>query len=278
MYIIVRITNKNSKENVDIKFYKQDEIGNQKVTQFTGYAPHDDEIIEEFKILALHLKTHLESNILYSLVLDRLARPLCKQDYISLLLNDFGIKLDFDNIYNVNEEVDFSFINKMKDKINDNSTSLLYGKISLVFYDYTTLYFQSFKYDDLKKNKYIKELQLNRPPSQILLSLLVNEEGLQLDYNLFPILLYEGDKEPIFSNNLLEEEKMWDNVSGLFTDINELKIKIIKIYQKLLLIEYCFEVRMANLRIMPIYFPNSLEDINFKLFLKVIDDISMYVN
>ncbi len=61
---------------------------------------------------------------------------------------------------------------------------------SLVFYDVTALYFETFKADDFCKNGFSKDNKPNQP--QILVGLVVSKEGFPVAYELFPGNTFEG--------------------------------------------------------------------------------------
>jgi transposase len=61
---------------------------------------------------------------------------------------------------------------------------------SLVFYDVTTLYFESFESDDLRQCGFSKDNKFNQP--QIILGLLVNSEGFPFGYQIFNGKKFEG--------------------------------------------------------------------------------------
>jgi transposase len=54
---------------------------------------------------------------------------------------------------------------------------------SLVFYDLTTLYFESFETDNLRKIGFSKDNKASNP--QIMIGLLVNDLGFPISYQLF---------------------------------------------------------------------------------------------
>lgn len=60
----------------------------------------------------------------------------------------------------------------------------------VVFYDVTTLYFETFKNDRLRKPGFSKDSKHNQP--QIVLCLVVNETGFPITYHLFPGNTFEG--------------------------------------------------------------------------------------
>ena len=64
------------------------------------------------------------------------------------------------------------------------------GKIDLIFFDATTLYFESFTEDELKQNGFSKDHKFGQP--QVLLALMVTEQGIPIGYEVFPGSTYEG--------------------------------------------------------------------------------------
>jgi transposase len=65
------------------------------------------------------------------------------------------------------------------------------GKIAIVFYDVTTLYFEAKDEDDFRKTGFSKDGKHQQP--QIVLGLLVSQNGYPLDYYVFEGNKYEGD-------------------------------------------------------------------------------------
>lgn len=64
------------------------------------------------------------------------------------------------------------------------------GQIAVVFYDMTTLYFEAEDEDDLRKIGFSKDGKFEHP--QILLGLLVGQEGLPIGYDIFEGNTFEG--------------------------------------------------------------------------------------
>jgi transposase len=82
-------------------------------------------------------------------------------------------------------------IDQIKQISLNHTLSLFGGKISLMFYDVTTLYFEASDEDDLRKMGFSKDGKHQQP--QIVLGLLVSEGGYPLDYDIFEGNKYEGD-------------------------------------------------------------------------------------
>ena len=59
-----------------------------------------------------------------------------------------------------------------------------YGGMNIVFFDVTTLYFESQKRDDLRNFGYSKDCKFNEV--QVVLSLVINSQGRPLSYEIFP--------------------------------------------------------------------------------------------
>ena len=130
------------------------------------------------------------SNILYHITMARLASPASKKASVSLLQKDFGITLSLDKVYRMMDKLDDKVIEKIQKKAYQATKSILKEKINVLFYDCTTLYFESFTPDELKQNGYSKDGKFNQP--QVLLALLVTEEGLPIGYEVFPGATFEG--------------------------------------------------------------------------------------
>lgn len=64
------------------------------------------------------------------------------------------------------------------------------GKIDIIFFDATTVYFESFSSDEFKSIGFSKDLKFNQP--QVLFCLMVNKDGLPIGYKVFPGDTYEG--------------------------------------------------------------------------------------
>lgn len=127
---------------------------------------------------------------LYHLVMARIANPSSKRSSVRLLEQDFGVSLSLDAVYRLMDKIDDTVITKIKRLAHHTATGLLNEKITVLFYDCTTLYFESFTEDDLKQNGFSKDNKHNQ--AQVLLGLMVTREGLPLGYEVFEGSCYEG--------------------------------------------------------------------------------------
>jgi transposase len=72
----------------------------------------------------------------------------------------------------------------------EHTKKILGGNIGLVFYDVTTLYFETDYSDDFRITGFSKDGKHSQP--QVVLGLLVSKDGYPLSYSLFPGSQYEG--------------------------------------------------------------------------------------
>ena len=84
--------------------------------------------------------------------------------------------------------------NRLKEQVEQiafaHTLKILQGKISIVFYDMTTLYFEASDEDDLRKAGFSKDGKHQNP--QIFLGLLVGLGGYAIGYDIFEGNIYEG--------------------------------------------------------------------------------------
>lgn len=124
------------------------------------------------------------------LVIARLAFPLSKLKTIEYLYRYQGTSLDIDAIYR--------FLDKLNDKLKpqveqiafSHTKRVLKNNISVVFYDMTTLYFETSDEDDLRRTGFSKDGKHQCP--QIYIGLLVGLGGYAIGYDIFEGDIYEG--------------------------------------------------------------------------------------
>jgi transposase len=74
-------------------------------------------------------------------------------------------------------------------------------KFDLLFYDVTTLYFETFEEDNLRKNGFSKDNKCQQP--QIIVALMVTREGLPIAYEVFSGNTFEGNTILPFVNDFI---------------------------------------------------------------------------
>lgn len=127
---------------------------------------------------------------LFNIVMARIANPNSKRASVIQLEKDFGVKLSLEGVYKMMDKLDKEAIAKIELQSYSNAKRILKEKINVVFYDCTTLYFESFSEDELKQNGYSKDMKFNQP--QVLLGLISTREGLPIGYGLYAGSQYEG--------------------------------------------------------------------------------------
>lgn len=131
-------------------------------------------------------------NVLFKhLVITRLVYPVSKLKTVDYLYKYQGIQLSVYSIYRYLDTLHASQIETVKQISLTHTLSVLNNNISVVFYDVTTLYFETRDEDDFKRKGFSKDGKHQQP--QIVLGLLVSERGYPLDYHVFEGDKYEGD-------------------------------------------------------------------------------------
>jgi transposase len=129
--------------------------------------------------------------VMKDIVMARLSKPCSKRSSIELLERDFGIKIPLEKVYRMMDTLTESRIKRLQDISWHHSRDLLTEEINLLFYDCTTLYFESFMEDELRSFGYSKDHKFSQ--GQVLLALMVTRDGLPVGYEVFPGNMYEGD-------------------------------------------------------------------------------------
>ena len=142
------------------------------------------------KVIKRSSRNKATVDIFKNIVLARVANPISKMATVDMLEEDFGVTLDLDRVYRMMDGLDSDAIERLKKISYQNTLNLLGTKIDVIFYDATTVYFESFEEDELKKNGFSKDHKHNQP--QVLLALMVTTDGLPVDYEVFKGDTYEG--------------------------------------------------------------------------------------
>ncbi|MFV1969105.1 MAG: IS1634 family transposase, partial [Pirellulaceae bacterium] len=179
---------------------------------------------------------------LFHTVMGRLANPQSKRATVAALEADFGVHLSLQSVYRMMDAVDEKVVKKAKRKACEAANDLLGRPVQLLFYDCTTLYFESFTEDDLKKNGYSKDMKFNQP--QVVLGLLATEEGLPVDYEVYPGNQFEGDTLETAINNIREK---YDLKRVVFTADSAMLSKDNLALLDQLEVQYIIAARLKNL-------------------------------
>ncbi len=143
-----------------------------------------------FDTLLPQKKYRASTEALFHCVMARIANPKSKRGSVQQLEQDSCVSLSLEKVYRMMDQLDDNTISRLQAMTCEGTRSLLPGALDVLFFDCTTLYFESFKEDELKQNGYSKDCKFNQP--QVLLALLVTREGLPVGYEVFPGATFEG--------------------------------------------------------------------------------------
>jgi transposase len=132
----------------------------------------------------------IDDQILKHLAVARLSQPMSKAATVDYLKSHFEEDVNLSRIYRYLDKL----YNTQQDKIQkisiEHTRRILGGNIGLLFYDVTTLYFETEQSDELRENGFSKDGKHSQP--QIVLGLLVSQDGYPLSYSIFNGSQYEG--------------------------------------------------------------------------------------
>jgi len=131
----------------------------------------------------------LNQNLLIDLTIIRIVEPASKLHSIELLDTYFGIKHQRKNYCKL-APYWLSLKSSVEAKVFDFATHQYGFNCELLFYDVTTLYFESFDDDELRKKGFSKDSKSQQ--TQILVALLVTKEGFPIGYEIFAGNTFEG--------------------------------------------------------------------------------------
>jgi transposase len=162
------------------------------------YGKLYDEI--NFKSVIPSFNRHVAaSTALKEIVLARVANPDSKSGSVDMLSSKFGVNLNLKTVYRMMDMIDDKQITKLNQLVLSKTKSLLDDKIDVIYFDATTLYFESFTEDidnpqdeneAIRKNGYSKDGKFNQP--QVVLALLVTKQGLPVGYKVFSGDTFDG--------------------------------------------------------------------------------------
>jgi transposase len=133
--------------------------------------------------------SQISEELFRDLVLARLVYPVSKLKTTEYLLQHKGKSVEVTRIYRFLDKLKSRYKCKVE-KISYEYSKGVLGKISVVFYDMTTLYFEAEDEDDLRKIGFSKDGKFQKP--QIMLGLLVGEDGYPIAYEIYEGNTFEG--------------------------------------------------------------------------------------
>jgi transposase len=138
----------------------------------------------------LRYDTLTSNPLLEDLVIARIAYPKSKLSIHRWLKRKLGRNLSKDQIYRFMDTLD----KKMEQQVSDHTykfmKKVLKEKIHVIFFDATTVHFETFESDSFRKTGFSKVGKHNQP--QIVVGLMVTTEGLPVGYDVYPGNEWDG--------------------------------------------------------------------------------------
>ena len=132
----------------------------------------------------------IEDDTLRHLVIARASMPMSKRATVDYLKSYYDEDINLNKIYRYMDKLYNTQMEQVQKISVEHTRQILGGRIGLMFYDVTTLYFETSKTDSLREPGFSKDGKDKE--SQVVLGLLVSEGGYPLSYSLFNGSQYEG--------------------------------------------------------------------------------------
>lgn len=132
----------------------------------------------------------IDDYILRQLVISRLVQPMSKSATVEYLKSHFDEDVHLNKIYRYMDKLHKTQQEAIQKISVEHTRKILGGRIGLMFYDVTTLYFESDYGDGFREPGFSKDGKHSQP--QIVLGLLVSKDGYPLSYSMFNGAQYEG--------------------------------------------------------------------------------------
>lgn len=154
---------------------------------------------DQFKLTSFFQRLFAERSVKYDIeaviklmLLDRLLSPCSKlKSFENQFLYDTNFSsVELHNFYRALDELSAQK-GTIEKHLFEQSQLQSYVNLSAVFFDVTTFHFESVNQDEVRDFGYSKNAKFNEV--QVILSLLVTEDGIPLGYELFPGNTFEGN-------------------------------------------------------------------------------------
>jgi len=164
----------------------------------------------------------VDDDIFRSLVIARLSFPSSKRATVEYLKSYFDEDYDLHKIYRYLDSLNDTRREEIQAISVRHTMDVYGGRIGVLFYDVTTLYFDSDKPDRLRKPGFSKDGKHSNP--QIVLGLLVSGDGCPLAYAIHEGSKYEGHTMLPVVTDFVEKYRLEDFVvvadSGMMSEAN----------------------------------------------------------
>ena len=186
-----------------------------------------------FKDLGINVGSDETNEIIGSLAVARAFQPSSKLKARQIIKEHFNEEIELHKIYRCLDRLAENE-NSIKKAIGEKTLSLFDNKVDVMFFDVTTLAFESQNSDDLRDFGFSKDCKFNEV--QVVLALVTTTKGMPITYRVFPGNKFEGHTLiPIIQD--LKQDFNIDNVvlaadRGIFSAenleaLNSAKIKYV---------------------------------------------------
>jgi len=145
--------------------------------------------------------------LLSDLVTIRIFEPASKLRSLELLEQYFGICHNRKTYYKIAPNC-INLKKTVEQKVTDFAKIHYSFNFDILFYDVTTLYFETFEEDELRRNGFSKDNKSQQP--QILIALMVSKEGFPIAYEIFSGNTFEGHTIIPVIKDFIERNKVKD--------------------------------------------------------------------
>lgn len=122
-------------------------------------------------------------NYFKNLVLCRIVYPSSKLKTIKYFKQHLNLDVSVYSVYRFMDELESELKQSIEEITFEHTKKVLHGKISVVFYDMTTLYFEASEEDDYRIPGFSKDGKHQQP--QIMIGLLISSQGYPIGYQIF---------------------------------------------------------------------------------------------
>jgi transposase len=122
-------------------------------------------------------------NYFKNLVLCRIVYPGSKLKTVKYFKQHLNLEVSVYSVYRFMDELESEMKQMIEDITFEHTKKILQGKIGVVFYDMTTLYFESSEEDDYRIPGFNKDGKHQQP--QIMIGLLISSNGYPIGYQIF---------------------------------------------------------------------------------------------
>lgn len=132
----------------------------------------------------------ISDSLFRDLCISRITHPGSKLQLSKYLRENNRQEISEDRIYYFMDRLHTRYKSQVEDISFRYTKNILDGEIGVVFYDMTTIYFESDQVDEFRQTGFSKEGKHQNP--QIYLGLLIGKNGYPIGYDVFEGSIYEG--------------------------------------------------------------------------------------